>query len=50
MDFEIPPDYFATELRTGGPRNAGLVDAILVRTARTFKATGRHWLKVEFKQ
>jgi hypothetical protein len=50
MDFDIPPEYFATQLRTGGPRNKGMVDAILIRTGRNFKETGKHFLKVEFKQ
>ena len=50
LDYEIPPDYFATQLRTGGPRNKGKVDAIVIRTGRNWKSTGRHWLKAEFTQ
>ena len=50
QDFVIPPEYFAKELRTGGPKNKKRVDAILVRNGGVFKRTGAHWLKAEFKQ
>jgi hypothetical protein len=48
MDFALPPDYFATSLRTGG--KAKKVDAIVVRNGRNWKSTGRHWVKAEFRQ
>jgi hypothetical protein len=50
MDYEIPPDYFATRLRTGSKANGYKVDAIVIRTARTWKKTGRHWTQAEFSQ
>jgi hypothetical protein len=50
MDFEIPPDHFATKLRTGAQRNGFKVDGIVVRTGRNWKRTGRHWLPAEFDQ
>ena len=50
LDYEIPPDYFATKLRNGGPRNHLKVDAILIRNARTWKRTKRHWIQAEFSQ
>lgn len=50
MDYEIPPDYFASELRTGGPKNRFKVDAIIVTNGRTWKRTKRHWVQAEFPQ
>jgi len=37
-------------LRTGGKANRYKVDAILVRNARNWTETGRHWVKAEFSQ
>jgi hypothetical protein len=50
MDYEIPPDFFSTRLRTGGPAHRHCVDAIVIRTARTWKKTGRHWTLATFRQ
>lgn len=50
MDWEIPPDYFATKLRTGGKANGYKADAIVIRTARVWKESGRHWTQAEFRQ
>jgi TraM recognition site of TraD and TraG len=50
LDYEVPPDYFATKLRTGGPKHRYKVDAIVIRNARTWKHTKRHWVKAEFRQ
>lgn len=50
MDYEIPPDYFATQLRTGTKVNNYKADAIVVRGNRNWKRTGRHWIKAEFSQ
>jgi hypothetical protein len=50
LDYEIPPDYFATKLRNGSPKNNFKVDAILIRNARTWKRTKRHWVQAEFSQ
>ena len=50
LDFEIPPDYFATKLRNGSEKNGFKVDAILIRNARTWKRTRRHWVQAEFSQ
>lgn len=46
----LEPHYFAKDLRTGGRPNGKRVDAVLIRNGRNFKATGAHWLKVEFAQ
>jgi hypothetical protein len=50
LDYEVPPDYFATKLRMGGKKNHYKVDAILVRNGSKWKQTGRHWVKAEFSQ
>jgi hypothetical protein len=50
LDYEIPPDYFATELRNGSARNKFKVDGILIRNGRTWKRTKRHWIQAEFSQ
>lgn len=50
MEYELAPDFFATKLRAGGSRNDFKVDGVVVRNARTWKATKRHWLKAEFNQ
>jgi hypothetical protein len=50
MDYDISPDYFSSGLRTGGKINGYKVDAIVVRNAKKWKATGRHWVKAEFSQ
>ncbi|MGX9357506.1 type IV secretory system conjugative DNA transfer family protein [Roseobacteraceae bacterium S113] len=49
-DLDIHPEYFGNELRTGGKRNRFKVDAIVIRSARTFAASGRNRLKVTFDQ
>jgi hypothetical protein len=49
MDFDFAPSAFAT-LRTGGPRNKGLADAVIIRNGRKFKATGKHWMLAELEQ
>lgn len=48
-DFDIPPDYFGRELRTGGPANKFKVDAIIVRNSK-FRSSRRQRIKVEFSQ
>lgn len=50
MDFEVPPEHFATKLRTGAKANDYKADAIVIRTAKKFKSTGRHWCQAEFSQ
>lgn len=50
LDHEIPPDYFATKLRNGSQKNSFKVDGILIRNARTWKRTKRHWVQAEFNQ
>ena len=50
LDYEIPPDFFATRLRTGSKANRYKADAIVVRTARTWKGSRRHWILAEFSQ
>lgn len=46
---EIEPSQF-TRLRTGGPANGGIVDAIVFRNGAIFRATGRTWLPLCFQQ
>lgn len=48
-DYDVPPDFFSRELRTGGPQNGFRVDAIIVR-GTTFRSSRRHRIKVEFAQ
>lgn len=50
MDWEVPPDHFATKLRTGGKANNFKVDGIVIRNARIWRRTGRHWIQAEFSQ
>lgn len=48
-EFEVQPSVFSG-LRTGGPDNNRCVEAILFQNGRRFKATGRSWMPVTFKQ
>jgi len=48
-EFEVQPGEF-TRLRTGGPKNGNLVDAIVVRNGRVFHSTNRVWIPVTFRQ
>ena len=47
-EFEVQPSEFTT-LRQGGPPD-WLVDAIVVRSGRRFRRTGRQWLPVSIPQ
>ncbi|MCE9592334.1 MAG: TraM recognition domain-containing protein [Planctomycetes bacterium] len=49
MDYEVQPSAFH-RLRTGGPANDRLVDAIVFQNGRVFGQTGRSWLPVTFRQ
>ena len=49
-DHDIHPEYFGNELRTGGKRHRFKVDAIVIRSARKFSASGSNRLKVTFDQ
>lgn len=48
-EYELQPNVFLG-LRTGGPANRGVVDAILFQSGRRFRANGRSWLPVSFEQ
>jgi type IV secretory pathway TraG/TraD family ATPase VirD4 len=48
-EFELQPRAFSF-LRTGGPDNGMLVDAVLFQNGRRFKATGKNWMHVTFQQ
>lgn len=50
IDYDIPPNYFGNELRTGGPPNNYKVDAIIVKNGATFKSSKRNRIKAEFSQ
>lgn len=50
LDYELPPDYFATGLRTGAKLHRYKVDGIVVRNGRIWDKTKRHWIKAEFDQ
>lgn len=50
QDYDIAPDYFGRELRTGGPANKGRVDAIIIRGKGKFRSSGRNRIKAEFRQ
>jgi hypothetical protein len=49
MDFEVQPRRFTT-LRRGGPANGWEVDGIVFQGGRRFRATGKTWMPVTFKQ
>ncbi|MDX2199509.1 MAG: TraM recognition domain-containing protein [Phycisphaerae bacterium] len=49
FEYEVQPAVF-TRLRTGGPANGGIVDAIVVRNGKVFRQTGKVWLPVMFRQ
>jgi hypothetical protein len=49
VEYELQPREFS-RLRTGGPANRGAVDAIVFKNGSGFKATGRNWMRVTFKQ
>lgn len=49
FEYEVQPREF-TQLRTGGPANRGLVDAIVFQNGRVFRESGRTWLPVTFRQ
>lgn len=48
-EFDVPPQLFTT-LRTGGPANGGVIEAIVFQSGRRFTSTGRTWIPVQFKQ
>lgn len=50
LEYDIPPDYFAKELRTGGPANRHKVDGIIVRNGGVFKSSKKNRIKAEFAQ
>lgn len=50
MDYDLEPAFFSRALRTGGPTNGGIVDAIWFQAGRTFSATGRPFLLTSFQQ
>ena len=49
MEYEVPPSSFLS-LRTGGPANKWLVDAIVFSSGPCFHATGRPYMRVTFSQ
>ena len=50
LDYEVPPDHFATKLRTGTKKHGYRVDGVVIRNARIWKRTRRHWIQAEFRQ
>jgi len=51
MDNILEPNYFATALKSGGPKHNGLVTAIWVKAGASYRETGgANWLKVTFRQ
>lgn len=50
MDYLVPPSFFASGLRKGGPENDFLVDGVLVQGGRRFRASGGHSLFITFQQ
>ena len=49
LDYEILPREFS-RLRNGGPEHDFIVDAILFRSGRAFRASGKNYLRVQFQQ
>jgi len=51
MDHIIEPNFFATQLKSGGPRNGGIVTALWFKAGATFQHSGgRNFMVAEFKQ
>ena len=50
LDYELTPDHFATKLRTGSQKHGFKVDGVVVRNARIWSRTKRHWIMAEFSQ
>lgn len=50
MDYDLEASVIGQSLRTGGPVNGGIVDAVWVQAGRRFEATGRNWLIASFAQ
>lgn len=48
-EYEVQPAAF-TQLRTGGPDNDWIADAIVFQNGRRFRANGKTWLPVSFSQ
>ncbi len=48
-EYEVQPREF-TQLRTGGPANDWMVDAIVFQNGKVFGATDRTWLRTSFRQ
>lgn len=46
----LQPRVLLSNLRTGGPENNYLADAIVIRTGEPFKSTGQNFLHVTFSQ
>jgi type IV secretory system conjugative DNA transfer VirD4/TraG family protein len=49
IDYDVQPRKFTT-LKSGGPGNNYLVEAILICAGRQFRANGQRWLRVTFQQ
>lgn len=49
-DYDIPPHYFGSSLRTGGPSNRFKVDGIVIRNGGVFRSSGKNRIKAEFSQ
>lgn len=50
LEYDIQPDYFAKELRTGGTRYKRKVDGIIIKNGATFKSSKQNRIKAEFSQ
>jgi hypothetical protein len=50
LDYQIEPSAFARMLRTGGPANNFIVDAVWLQAGRRFNASGQPWLFTSFRQ
>jgi type IV secretory pathway TraG/TraD family ATPase VirD4 len=50
IDYRLQPSFFAEGLRTGGPKNKNMVDAVLFQPGQNFTDTGEHWGICAFPQ
>ena len=48
-EFEVQPSQFSL-LKTGGPDNGNVVEAVLFHNGKHFRGTGRPWMRVQFEQ
>lgn len=49
FEFEVQPSVYA-QLRTGGPRWNGIVDAVVFKSGQRFRSTNKNWMLTSIRQ